>query len=84
MADFQVTRLLQNPLGQEAPPGHRGDIVRVSTRWATVYMDPVEFDRATENELEAMLAQADKRSNLGPRCNHIETQGTKHDRAVRT
>jgi hypothetical protein len=61
MAGFEVTRLVQNPLGAVAPAGQRGDIVRVSNEWATVYLDPAEFERATEGGLLRMLAEANKR-----------------------
>lgn len=61
MAGFEVTRLLQNPLGEVAPPGQRGDIVRVRNGWATIYLDPAEFERATEGGLLRMLAEADNR-----------------------
>jgi hypothetical protein len=61
MADFQVARLLQNPLGQPAPAGHRGDIVRVSNEWATIYLDPNEFERTSEAGLQRMLVQSDTR-----------------------
>lgn len=61
MAAYQVTRLLQNPLGQVAPEGQRGDIVRVSNAWATIYLDPAEFERSSEGRLRLMLAEADPR-----------------------
>ncbi len=52
-----VVRLLQNPLGQEAPPGERGDMVRVSDGRARVYLLPSEFDSASPATLRWMLAQ---------------------------
>ena len=61
MAGFEVTRLLANPLGQVAAVGQRGDIVRVSNGRATIYLDPAEFDAATEGRLEYLLAEADTR-----------------------
>jgi hypothetical protein len=61
MAEFEVTRLLQNPLGQVAPAGQRGDIVRVSNGWATIYLDPAEFERSSEGGLLRMLAEVDPR-----------------------
>jgi hypothetical protein len=64
MDGFGVTRLLQNPLGAVAPAGQRGDIVRVSNGWATIYLDPAEFERAIEGGLLRMLAEADKRPVL--------------------
>lgn len=61
MAGFEVLRLSQNPLGQPAPPGQRGDIVRVTNGWATIYLDPTEFERMSEAGLLRLLAQADTR-----------------------
>ena len=60
-----VVRLLQNPLGQEAPPGERGDMVRVSDGRARVYLLPSEFDSASPATLRWMLAQ---RSSGNPRA----------------
>lgn len=57
-APLTVVRLLQNPLGAEAPPGNRGDLVRVSDGRARVYLLPAEYDRATPAELRWMLARA--------------------------
>ena len=53
---LEVTRLLQNPLGQPAPEGARGDIVRVSDGTRTIYLTPREFDEATEQQLRYRLA----------------------------
>ena len=53
-----VTRLLQNPLGQPAPAGTRGDMVRVSDGTATIYLTPVEFDEASEPQLRYLLVKA--------------------------
>ena len=53
---LQVTRLLQNPLGQPAPEGARGDIVRVSDGTRTLYLTPQEFDEANEQQLRYRLA----------------------------
>lgn len=61
MANYEVLRLLQNPLGQPASPGQRGDIVRVTNGWATVYLDPSEFERISEAGLLRMLAEVDPR-----------------------
>lgn len=58
MAELEVTRILQNPLGQEAPPGERGDIVRVSDGRSKVYLDPAEYEKATKRELRARLRKA--------------------------
>lgn len=57
MTPLVVTRLLQNPLGQVALPGERGDIVRVSDGVATVYLTPREFDDADERHLRYLLAR---------------------------
>lgn len=58
MTDLVVARLLQNPLGQEAPQGEKGDMVRVSDGRTTVYLSPNEFERTSEDDLRAMLAAA--------------------------
>jgi ribosomal protein L9 len=58
MAELTVVRLLQNPLGAVAPPGVRGDIVRVSDGAATIYLDPNAYEQASQGELWAMLAEA--------------------------
>jgi hypothetical protein len=52
-----VVRLLQNPLGQEALPGERGDIVRVSDGRTRMYLLPNEFDRTSTAALRWMLAR---------------------------
>ena len=57
MSDLAVVRLLQNPLGQEAPVGQRGDIVRVSDGRASLYLFPWEFDATDEVRLRWLLAQ---------------------------
>jgi len=57
-----VVRLLQNPLGQQAPPGERGDMVRVSDGRATVYLLPSEFDAVSAAGLRWLLAR-----EAGPR-----------------
>ncbi|HZS20503.1 MAG TPA: hypothetical protein VFA63_05890 [Pseudonocardiaceae bacterium] len=61
MPEFTVTRLLQNPLGHTAPEGARGDIVKVSNGWATIYLDPADYDRSSEGELLRKLAELDPR-----------------------
>lgn len=61
MPGIRAVRLLRNPLGQPAPDGQRGDIVRVSDEWATIYLDPNEFDRTSEAGLRRLLSQADPR-----------------------
>ena len=55
-AVLTVTRLLQNPLGQVAPPGERGDLVCVSDGTSKVYLMPAEYDVATEADLRWLLA----------------------------
>ena len=57
MGDLTVVRLLQNPLGQQAPEGERGDLVRVSDGQSSVYLMPWEFDAADERTLRWMLAR---------------------------
>jgi hypothetical protein len=57
MSALEVQRLLQNPLGQPAPPDARGDIVRISDGMATIYLTPAEYDRTTESELRYLLAR---------------------------
>jgi hypothetical protein len=53
---LEVTRLLQNPLGQPASEGERGDIVRISDGTRTLYLTPQEFDEASEQQLRYRLA----------------------------
>jgi hypothetical protein len=55
---LQVTRLLQNPLGQVAPKGAEGDIVRVSDDTKTIYLTPREYAQATDVDLRWSLAAA--------------------------
>jgi hypothetical protein len=57
MADLDVVRLLQNPLGQRAPKGERGDLVRVSNGSVSIYLFPWEYDLADEARLRCLLAQ---------------------------
>ena len=52
-----VTRLLQNPLGEPAPPGEPGDLVCVSDGRSKIYLMPGEYAAATEVELRRRLAQ---------------------------
>jgi hypothetical protein len=61
MAPLTVTRLLQNPMGAEAPPGEAGDFVRVSDGCATVYLTCREFESATDAHLRWLLAQPGRR-----------------------
>jgi hypothetical protein len=57
MTDLDVVRLSQNPLGQVAPPGERGDLVRVSDATTSQYLFPWEFEATSEDELRWLLAQ---------------------------
>ena len=57
MEKLNVVRLLQNPLGEPAPEGARGDLVRVSDGQSRVYLMPWEFDAADEQTLRWMLAR---------------------------
>jgi hypothetical protein len=57
MADLEVVRLLQNPLGQRAPEGERGDIVRVSDGTVSLYLFPWEYYLADGARLQWLLAQ---------------------------
>ena len=55
--ELTVVRLLQNPLGEEAPPGERGDMVRVSDGEARLYLLASEFDMISPATLRWMLAR---------------------------
>ena len=56
---LEVTRLLQNPLGQPAREGDRGDIVRVSDGATTIYLTPREYDDVSERQPRYLLARGD-------------------------
>lgn len=56
-AGLVVTRLLQNPLGTVAPPGSRGDIVKVSDGVRSLYLTPAEYEGATTAELRYRIAR---------------------------
>lgn len=71
MSDLTVARLLQNPLGQEAPVGHRGDIVRVSDGRASLYLLPWEFEAVDEARLRWLLAQ--KATPAHPRVSTVSS-----------
>ena len=60
---MDVTWLMQNPLGEIAPPGARGDFVRVSDGRATIYLLPNEFDQADERRLRWLLAKEPTRAS---------------------
>jgi hypothetical protein len=57
MRELVITRLLQSPLGQLAPPGAPGDIVQVSDGTTSVYLTPAEYDAADEAHLRYLLAR---------------------------
>ena len=70
---LSVVRLLQNPLGQQAPAGERGDLVRVSDGRARVYLLPSEFDAASPATLRWMLASqsiGNHETAAGPAVGH--------------
>lgn len=56
MSDLDVTRLLLSPMGQPAPEGAPGDIVRVSDGTVTLYMDPAEHDAGDDRTIRYLLA----------------------------
>jgi hypothetical protein len=62
MAELVVTRLMQNPLGQIAPAGHRGDMVRVSDGASTVYLFPAEFEALDDDMVRTVLSLAAHRN----------------------
>jgi hypothetical protein len=63
MIAMEVTWLMQNPLGAIAPPGTRGDFVRISDGRATIYLLPNEFDLADERRLRWLLAKQPTRAS---------------------
>lgn len=56
MEQLTVDRLVQNPLGSPAPPGHPGDMVRVSDGRRSIYLLPREYDESTTAHLRWLLA----------------------------
>jgi hypothetical protein len=58
MSELVITRLMENPLGQIAPAGHRGDIIRVDDGVSRVYLLPAEFESLDDDMLRAKLSQA--------------------------
>ena len=56
MTDLQIDRLMQNPMGEPAPEGTRGDIVRVSDGQTAIYLTPDEFDAVDTAQLRWLLA----------------------------
>jgi hypothetical protein len=81
MAALKVTRLLQNPLGHVAPAGQRGDIVRVTDGAATVYLDPAEYETASEASLRAMLTVAGPRGEVPTGAGSVDPASTGPDPA---
>jgi ribosomal protein L9 len=63
MGELRVTRLLANPLGDVAPAGQAGDMVRVTDGLATLYLDPTEFAGITEGALRRKLSQVPLQSS---------------------
>ena len=63
MIVMEVTRLMKSPFCAIAPPGARGDFVRVSDGRATIYLLPNEFDLADERRLRWLLAQRPTRAS---------------------
>lgn len=57
MNPLSITRLLQNPMGQPAPPGTPGDIIAVTDGITTIYLTPAEHADASEADLRYRLAQ---------------------------
>jgi hypothetical protein len=57
VTELAVRRLLQNPLGDPAPPGSRGDLVAVSDDRVTIYLTPAEYEAASDTELRYLLAR---------------------------
>ena len=62
MSSLSITRLLQNPMGEPAPPGSAGDIVVVTDGTSTIYLTPAEYDTASEVDLRYRLAQTPLRA----------------------
>jgi hypothetical protein len=73
MAELVVTRLMQNPLGQIAPAGHRGDMVRVSDGASTVYLLPADFEALDDDMVRTALALAAHRTATEPAPNATPT-----------
>ena len=56
MSRLDVTRLLQNPMGERAPEGVRGDIIRVTDGCSTIYLMPAEYEATNDANLRRPLA----------------------------
>jgi hypothetical protein len=63
--ELTVSRLLQNPVGQPAPAGERGDLVCASDGVSKIYLTAAEYDAATEAHLRWLLAEQPHRSTGG-------------------
>jgi hypothetical protein len=57
VSEIRVVRLLQNPMGQEAPPGARGDFVRISDGEVSTYLTVQEFEASDRATLRWLLAR---------------------------
>jgi hypothetical protein len=69
--ELTVTRLLQNPLGQPAPPGEPGDLVCVSDGRSKIYLLPSEYAAATEVDLRRLLARQPLKSAVDDVHRHV-------------
>ncbi|WP_433292780.1 hypothetical protein ACQPZQ_05840 [Pseudonocardia sp. CA-142604] len=56
MSQIDVDRLLQNPMGERAPEGADGDIVRVTDGNSTIYLTPAKYEAVNEIYLRWLLA----------------------------
>jgi hypothetical protein len=54
--DLHITRLLLNPMGEPAPDGERGDMIRISDGTSTMYMDPADFEASDDRTIRYLLA----------------------------
>jgi len=57
VSEIRAVRLLQNPMGQEATPGERGDFVRISDGEISTYLTVHEFEAADRATLRWLLAR---------------------------
>jgi hypothetical protein len=57
VSEIRAVRLLQNPLGQEAPTGERGDFVRITDGAISAYLTVPEFEAADRATLQWLLAR---------------------------
>ena len=61
MSEIRAVRLLQNPLGHEAPTGERGDFVRISDGAISAYLTVPEVEAADQATLHWLLARESTR-----------------------